>query len=94
MGPTGPDDHRAEGHVLNPAFPESYSNWQETNPRDLIDAELIKEPTDKNVVRALKKVAKDADDIVIATDYDREGELIGLEALQEVVEANHISPPA
>jgi DNA topoisomerase I len=77
-----------KGHVLNPAFPETYNNWQETNPRDLIDAELIKEPTDKNVVRALKKVAKDADDIVIATDYDREGELIGLEALQEVVESN------
>ena len=77
-----------KGHVLNPAFPESFNNWQATNPRDLIDAELIKEPTDKNVVRALKKVAKDADDIVIATDYDREGELIGLEALQEVVESN------
>jgi DNA topoisomerase I len=77
-----------KGHVLNPAFPESYSNWQQTNPRDLIDAELVKEPTDKNVVRALKKVAKEADDVVIATDYDREGELIGLEALQEVVESN------
>src|SRR3954454_15169703 len=77
-----------KGHVLNPAFPESYNNWQQTNPRDLIDADLIKEPTDKNVVRALKKVAEDADDIVIATDYDREGELIGLEALQEVVESN------
>src|SRR6476660_912513 len=77
-----------KGHVLNPAFPESYNNWQATNPRDLIDADLIKEPTDKNVVRALKKVAKDADDIVIATDYDREGELIGLEALHEVLESN------
>jgi DNA topoisomerase-1 len=77
-----------KGHVLNPAFPESYNNWQETNPRDLIDADLIKEPTDKNVVRALKKVAEDADDLVIATDFDREGELIGLEALQEVVAAN------
>ncbi|HEX3292927.1 MAG TPA: DNA topoisomerase I [Solirubrobacterales bacterium] len=77
-----------KGHVLNPAFPESYNNWQETNPRDLIDADLIKEPTDKNVVRALKKVAKDADDLVIATDFDREGELIGLEALQEIVESN------
>src|SRR5215218_10694018 len=77
-----------KGHVLNPAFPESYNNWQQTNPRDLIDADLINEPTDKNVVRALKKVAKDADDLVIATDFDREGELIGLEALQEIVEAN------
>ena len=33
-------------------------------------------------------MAKDADDIVIATDFDREGELIGLEALQEIVESN------
>jgi DNA topoisomerase-1 len=77
-----------KGHVLNPAFPEAYSNWQQTNPRDLVDAELIKEPTDKNVVRALKKVAKDADDLVIATDFDREGELIGLEALHQVLESN------
>jgi DNA topoisomerase-1 len=88
-GPDGPQmTIGLKGHVLNPAFPESYNNWQQTNPRDLIDAELVKEPTDKNVVRALKKVAKDADDVVIATDYDREGELIGLEALQEVVDAN------
>ena len=34
------------------AFPEGYSNWQETDLHDLIDAELITEPTDKNVVRA------------------------------------------
>jgi DNA topoisomerase I len=77
-----------KGHVLNPAFPEDFNNWQQTNPRDLIDAPLIKEPTDKNVVRALKKVAKDADELVIATDYDREGELIGLEALHEILESN------
>jgi DNA topoisomerase-1 len=77
-----------KGHVLNPAFPEEYKSWQQIDPRDLIDAPLIKQPTDKNVVRAIKKVAKDATDLVIATDFDREGELIGLEALQEVVEAN------
>ncbi len=77
-----------KGHVLNPAFPEEYKSWQEIDPRDLIDAPLIKQPTDKNVVRAIKKVAEDADDIVIATDFDREGELIGLEALQEIVDAN------
>src|SRR3954468_1385459 len=77
-----------KGHVLNPAFPEGYSNWQETDLHDLIDAKLTKEPTDKNVVKAIKKVAKDADDLVIATDFDREGELIGLEALQEILDSN------
>src|SRR3954453_19721040 len=88
-GPDGPQmTIGLKGHVLNPGFPESYSNWQKTDPRDLIDAELIKEPTDKNVVRALKKVAQDADDLVTATDFDREGELIGLEALHQVLESN------
>src|SRR5215475_10851385 len=77
-----------KGHVLGPAFPEGYSNWQKTDLHDLIDAELIKEPTDKNVVKAIKKVAKEADELVIATDFDREGELIGLEALEEMLEAN------
>ena len=73
-----------KGHVLNPAFPEGYSNWQETDPKTLIDAELVVEPTDKNVVKAVRKLAKEADSIVIATDFDREGELIGLEALREI----------
>src|SRR6266498_5454923 len=77
-----------KGHVMSPSFPEDYSNWQQTDLHDLIDADLVKEPTDKNVVRAIRKVAKDATDIVIATDFDREGELIGLEALEQIVEAN------
>ena len=77
-----------KGHVLNPGFPDGYSNWQKTDLHELIDAKLVKEPTDKNVLRALRKVAKDATSVVIATDFDREGELIGLEALTEVLEVN------
>jgi DNA topoisomerase-1 len=77
-----------KGHVLNPAFPEGYSNWQETDPKSLIDAELVKEATDKNVVKAVRKLAKEADTVVIATDFDREGELIGLEALGEALDVN------
>ncbi len=84
-------DHMAiglKGHVLGPAFPERYSSWQKTDLHELIDAKLIKEPTNKNVVKAIRKVAVQADEIVIATDFDREGELIGLEALEEMLEAN------
>ena len=77
-----------KGHVVSPAFPDGYSNWQETDLHELIDAQLVKEPTDKNVVKAVRKVAKDADQVVIATDYDREGELIGLEALEQAVDSN------
>ena len=74
--------------MLNPAFPEGYSNWQETDPKTLIDAQLVKEATDKNVVKAVRKLAKEADSVVIATDFDREGELIGLEALGEALDVN------
>ncbi len=84
-------DHMAiglKGHVTTPGFPEGYSNWQQTDLHELIDADIVKEPTDKNVVRAIRKVAKGADEVVIATDYDREGELIGLEALETIIEVN------
>ncbi len=77
-----------KGHVLNPAFPEQYKSWEKTDMHALIDAELIKEATDKNVLRAVRKVSQDADSLVIATDYDREGELIGLEILEEILEEN------
>jgi len=84
-------DHRTvglKGHVMGVAFPDDFSNWQKTDLHDLIDATLIPEPTDKNVVKAVRKLAKEADSVVIATDFDREGELIGHEALQQAMEAN------
>jgi DNA topoisomerase I len=77
-----------KGHLMNPAFPEGYSEWRKVEPRELIDASLIKEPVQKAVHKALRKVAKDAASVVIATDYDREGELIGLEALEEILDVN------
>ncbi|MGI8633457.1 MAG: DNA topoisomerase I [Solirubrobacterales bacterium] len=79
-----------KGHVLNPAFPEGLENWQKTDPRELIDATLTKEATDKNIVRAVRKVAKDADRLVIATAFDREGELIGPEVLEEILDVNPV----
>src|SRR5919108_3613819 len=77
-----------KGHLMNPAFPEGYSEWRKVEPRALIDAPLVKEPVQKSVHKALRKHAKDAESVVIATDYDREGELIGLEALDEILDAN------
>ena len=77
-----------KGHAVEVAFPEGYDNWQKTDLHDLIDAELVKRPTDKNVVKAVRKQAKPATSLVIATDFDREGELIGLETLEEILEVN------
>jgi DNA topoisomerase-1 len=77
-----------KGHVLNPEYPEEYSNWQKVEPSDLIDAEILKAVSEKGVANAVKSLAKKADRVVIATDFDREGELIGVEALSLAFEAN------
>jgi DNA topoisomerase-1 len=77
-----------KGHIVQLEYPPEYSDWRKVEPRELIDAELIKAPSAKSVVNALKKTAKDAGSVIIATDFDREGELIGLEALEQTIEAN------
>src|SRR5918994_1526657 len=77
-----------KGHVLNPEYPEEYSNWQKVEPSSLIDAEIRKSVSEKGVAEAVRALSKKADKIVIATDFDREGELIGVEALSLAFEAN------
>jgi len=77
-----------KGHVLQVEFPPEYADWRKVDPSALIDAPLIKGETAKSVVRAVKKLAGQADGLVIATDYDREGELIGMEARDIAVAEN------
>ena len=47
---------------------------------------------DREIIRSLKNLAKKADSIVIATDFDREGELIGADALSCVRDVNATAP--
>ena len=70
------------GHVVGVDFPEEYSDWRDVEPVELIDADIVKSPTQQNIVRTLRQLAREADEAVIATDYDREGELIGKEAYE------------
>jgi len=70
------------GHVVGVDFPPEYSDWRDVEPVELIDAETVKRPTKENIVRTLRSLAGEADEVVIATDYDREGELIGKEAYE------------
>jgi DNA topoisomerase-1 len=77
-----------KGHVVQVDFPPEFSEWRKVEPRSLIDAPLVKTETAKSVVRTVKRLAAEADTLIIATDYDREGELIGLEALNLAVEEN------
>lgn len=76
------------GHVVGIDFPKEYNNWQKNSARDLIDADIIPITTNKKIVTSLKVLGKKADLVTIATDYDREGELIGVEALTLVQSVN------
>lgn len=55
-------------------------------------APIQKLPKEKDIIRSLKNLAKKADSIVIATDFDREGELIGADALSCCREVNAAAP--
>ncbi len=70
------------GHVVGVDFPAEYENWRDVEPVELIDAEIVKETTQENIVHTLEELAGRADSAIIATDYDREGELIGKEAYE------------
>jgi DNA topoisomerase-1 len=77
-----------KGHILKVDFPQEYANWKDIDPVKLIDAKIIKVPTQKSIIKALQKVAKEAKEIVVATDFDREGELIGVDAINKIMEVN------
>ncbi len=69
------------GHILQLDYPKEYKNWNLKDLQKLVDEEPIKIIKEKGVASILRTLAKDADMLIIATDYDREGELIGVEAL-------------
>ncbi len=80
------------GHVVGVDFPPEYDDWRDVEPVELIDAPVTKRPTQEGIVAALRRLARNASRVVIATDYDREGELIGKEAHELVREVNEDAP--
>ncbi|HIZ47075.1 MAG TPA: DNA topoisomerase I [Candidatus Olsenella pullistercoris] len=60
--------------------------WKIASLPYLVWAPIEKLPAEKEIIRALKNLAKKADSVIIGTDFDREGELIGSDALRQVRE--------
>lgn len=74
-----------KGHIMGVDFPEesqgfALKKWGLDALPALVRAPVIKEPAEKGIIQSIKSLAKKADDVIIATDYDREGELIGADA--------------
>lgn len=76
------------GHVFNVDYPSKYNNWFSIAPSRLVDVDPIKVSEVPHIVNVLRDLSREADSVIIATDYDREGELIGVEALGVVLEEN------
>lgn len=58
--------------------------WKVPSLPYLVWAPIEKLPAEKEIIRALKNLAKKANAVVIGTDFDREGELIGSDALRQI----------
>ncbi|MEM2839393.1 MAG: DNA topoisomerase I [Thermoplasmata archaeon] len=74
------------GHLVALDYPKKFNDWNGIAIKELVTVEPVKtvEPSSGRILSALKRLAADADEIIIATDYDREGELIGVETLEEL----------
>ncbi len=66
--------------------------WKVPSLPYLVWAPVEKLPAEKGIIRALKNLAKKADSIVIGTDFDREGELIGSDALRQMRQVAPTTP--
>jgi len=84
----GQDDYFVlglRGHIILLDYPDKFNQWEAVPPRDLVYAKPEKsvDPTARKIMNALKDLSTGADEVIVATDFDREGELIGAEAIEE-----------
>jgi len=69
------------GHIINLDFPAGFNQWNKVSPVELIQVEPCKIISEKSIASALKLLVDKNPFLIVATDYDREGELIGVEVI-------------
>jgi DNA topoisomerase-1 len=82
---------RAQAALL-PEGSLALTKWSLETLVVLAKAPIEKTPAEKGLIQSLKSLAKKADDVIIATDFDREGELIGADARDMVRAVNKTVP--
>src|SRR3981189_1890454 len=80
------------GHVVEIDYPAEAHDWKETDLAPLTDMEPIRQESPPSLHDTLRRLADETDEVVLATDYDREGELIGVEALETLRSRHHDLP--
>ncbi|MCL2148341.1 MAG: DNA topoisomerase I [Methanomassiliicoccaceae archaeon] len=83
----GGDDYTVvslRGHIIELDYPDEYNDWGAVPPVDMVYTEPVKKVRVKSILGRIDEYARTADEIIIATDFDREGELIGMETVTAV----------
>ncbi|PNX49130.1 MAG: DNA topoisomerase I [Thermoplasmata archaeon M11B2D] len=70
-----------KGHIINLDYPSGFNQWAKIPPHKLIEVEPCKNVSEKGIASALKTLVKATPFLIVATDFDREGELIGVEVV-------------
>ena len=78
------------GHIISLDYPSKFKWWKEDNLKELINEEPCRIVSEKDIAFSLKNLVNNNPDVIIATDYDREGELIGVEAINLIKDYNDI----
>jgi DNA topoisomerase-3 len=79
------------GHIMEIEFDSKYSEWNKINPLVLIQSAEIHRTFSKDkmgIVENLKKLSREATDVVLWLDCDREGEAIAYEVLDICLKQN------
>ncbi|MGC8617848.1 MAG: DNA topoisomerase I [Thermoplasmata archaeon] len=78
------------GHIIELDYPKEFSSWRIDNLKELIRVNPVENVKVKGLDHVLKKLNDENDEVIVATDYDREGELIGVETLRLMERGNEI----
>jgi DNA topoisomerase I len=70
------------GHIVELDYPKELAEWTLAGLPKLLETPPLKRVTETGIVDALQGMVREFDRVIIATDFDREGELIGLECLE------------
>jgi DNA topoisomerase-1 len=75
------------GHIVELDFPAEFGDWDAISPAQLVDVKPVVKISEPDIASALRDLTRSAKRVIIATDYDREGELIGSEALEIILQS-------
>jgi DNA topoisomerase I len=70
------------GHIVELDYPAELREWSLAGLPKLLETVPEKRVTEGGIVSALQSIVRQYERVIIATDFDREGELIGLECLE------------